>query len=182
MTLWSSIHILRVLRISPHLCKRSRDGPDMRKQKLSEPSIHRICRRMKVSLNCVHCHEDGTVNKLCICSGCRGRTYHKSCWPEASFHIVSNRNPGICKQPVDFVEYVWINYLLKSHTEPDEQAELHRADVWSSWFNVPSRQGRAKLYVYPRLQMLINNAQALRDDSRPSEQFPSLVSFFGETG
>ncbi|KAL8904082.1 MAG: hypothetical protein Q9207_003509 [Kuettlingeria erythrocarpa] len=82
----------------------------------------------------------------------------------------------------DYVEYVWINYLLKSQTEPEDQAKLHRSDVWSSWFNVPNRQGRAKLYVYPRPQMLINSAQALRDGSRPFEQYPSLVSFFGETG
>lgn len=80
------------------------------------------------------------------------------------------------------MEYVWINYLLKSQTEPEDQAGLHKADMWSSWFNVPNRQDRAKLYVYPRLQYLISNAQALRDESEASDQFPSLVSFFGETG
>ncbi|KAL9045395.1 MAG: hypothetical protein Q9214_001548, partial [Letrouitia sp. 1 TL-2023] len=38
------------------------------------------------------------------------------------------------------------------------------------------------LYVYHRLQYLIDDAQALRDDSKTIDQFPSLVSFFGETG
>lgn len=137
---------------------------------------------MKFSLHCVHCHEQGSVHELCICSGCRGRTYHKSCWPEALFHVASDRSPIVCNPPIDFVEYVWVNYLLKSQTGPEEQAELHRADMWSSWFNVPNRQDRVKLYAYPRLQMLINSAQALRDDRKPLEQFPTLVSFFGETG
>lgn len=175
------MHIRKVWRASPFLCKPSPTRRDMRKQRLSEPSIRRLAKRMNFSLYCVHCHEDGTVNQLCICSGCGGRTYHKSCWPEASFHLV-NRNPGVCKPPVDYVEYVWINYLLKSQTEPEDQAKLHRSDLWSSWFNVPNRQGRAKLYVYPRPQTLINKAQAVRDGSRPFEQYPSLVSFFGETG
>ncbi|KAI4192229.1 MAG: hypothetical protein LQ346_004408 [Caloplaca aetnensis] len=70
----------------------------------------------------------------------------------------------------------------RGFTEPEDQAKLHRSDLWSSWFNVPNRQGRAKLYVYPRPQTLINKAQAVRDGSRPFEQYPSLVSFFGETG
>lgn len=157
----------------------------MRRPMLSRPSIHRMCTRMKISLDCVHCFKEGTVDnvdQLCICSGCRGRTYHKKCWPKARFHILTNHSPIVCKQPIEFVEYVWINYLLQSQTEPDQQATSHRADLWSSWFNVPNRHQRGRLYVYPRLQLLINKAQALRDDSGPTEQFPSLVSFFGETG
>ena len=80
------------------------------------------------------------------------------------------------------MEYVWIHYLLNSQNTRREQAILHREDMWSSWFNVPNQQDRPKLYVYPRLQYLINNAQALRDDIKAVEQFPSLVSFFGDTG
>ena len=122
------------------------------------------------------------MNKLCICSGCQGKTYHKTCWPVAPSHLPSDGYADVCKQPTNFVEYIWINHLLKSQAAPEEQAALHGEDMWSSWFNVPNQQDRAQLYVYPRLQWLINNAQALRDDSKALEQFPSLVSFFGETG
>ena len=137
---------------------------------------------MKFSLKCFYCGREDRVKKLCICPGCRGRTYHKSCWPVAPLHLPSDGYPDVCKQPTDFVEYIWINHLLKSQTIREEQATLHREDMWSSWFNVPNQQDRAQLYVYPRLQWLINNAQALRDDGEAFEQFPSLVSFFGETG
>ena len=122
------------------------------------------------------------MKDLCVCTGCGGKTYHKTCWPEAFFHLPSDSYEDTCKPPADFVEYVWINYLLKSQVTREEQAMLHREDMWSSWINVPNQQDKPKLYVWPRLQFLINNAQALRDDIRAVEQFPSLVSFFGDTG
>ena len=122
------------------------------------------------------------MKDLCVCPGCGGRTYHKTCWPHASFHLPSDGYADVCKPPTDFMEYVWIHYLLNSQNTRREQAMLHREDMWSSWFNVPNQQDSPKLYVYPRLQYLINNAQALRDDIKAVEQFPSLVSFFGDTG
>ena len=137
---------------------------------------------MEFSLICSHCRREGRVKKLCICSTCRGRTYHKTCWPVAPLHLPSDGYADVCKQPTNFVEYIWIHYLVRSQTVGEEQAALHRKDMWSSWFNVPNQQDRAHLYVYPRLESLINNAQGLREDSKAFEQFPSLVSFFGETG
>jgi len=133
-------------------------------------------------VRCSHCGREGSVNDFCACPGCRGRLYHKSCWPRARFHLPVDGPGYVCKQPTDFMEYVWINYVIHSQTTPEEQAVLHRVDMWSSWFSVPNQQERAKLHVYPRLQWLISDAQALRDDSEALEQFPSLVSFFGETG
>ncbi|KAL8786710.1 MAG: hypothetical protein Q9213_002647 [Squamulea squamosa] len=144
--------------------------------------IRRISVRMNFSMKCVQCHKEGVVEDLCVCPGCRGRTYHKTCWPQASFHLSPESCTIVCKEPISFKEYVWISHLLRPQTEPQEQAGLHKADMWSSWFNVPNQQDRPMLYVYARLQWLINNAQALRDDSKAFEQYPSLVSFFGETG
>ena len=137
---------------------------------------------MEFSLVCVHCQREGRVRDLCVCAGCGGRSYHKDCWPVASFHRPVDRYTVVCQQYTDFVEYIWINYLLRSPTRPEEQAQLHRRDMWSSWFNVPNQQDGTRLYVYPRLEMLISNAQALRDENEASAQFPSLVSFFGDTG
>lgn len=140
---------------------------------------------MKTSLKCYYCPKEAKeadINDLCVCPGCKGRPYHKSCWPKERFHQPSDGYEDVCKQPTDFIEYVWIKYLLKSQTEPEEQARLHKEDMWSSWFSVPNRQDVARLYSYSRLQSLIAHAQALRDESKALEQFPSLVSFFGETG
>ena len=122
------------------------------------------------------------MKDLCVCTGCKARIYHKTCWPKASFHLPSDSYENICKPPADFVEYVWINDLLKSEATREDQAMLHRKDMWSSWIKVPNQQDKAELYVWPRLEYLITNAQAVRDDDRAAEQFPSLVSFFGDTG
>ena len=151
-------------------------------------SIRLISRRMGYSLDCVFCHShreghrEGNVKNLCICAGCRARTYHRSCWPKTPFHRSSNRSTTVCPPPIDFAEYVWINYLLQPRVGQEQQAALHRQEMWSSWFNVPNQQDSPEFYIFPRLQWLIDNAQELRDDSMSRNQFPSLVSFFGDTG
>ena len=143
--------------------------------------IYQASKIMGIPLVCSHCRQEGSVSSLCICPGCGGRPYHKSCWKAAAFHVPM---PGLdtCKPPSDFVEYVWIHYLLFSKTSPEEQALLHRGDIWSTWFGVPNQQDSPHLYVYRRLQYLIEQGQALRYDERNFEQYPSLVSFFGDTG
>lgn len=114
-------------------------------------------------------------------AGCGGKPYHKTCWRKAALH---KPHDGFktCKSPTEFTEYIWIQHLLDSNISPEEQATLHRKDIWSTWFGVPHRQETPRLYIYRRLQLLISEAQALRDDGKELEQFPSLVSFFGDTG
>jgi hypothetical protein len=136
---------------------------------------------MKISRICAHCRREGKIADLCICAGCGGRPYHKNCWPLAVLHQADD-GFDTCKSPTEFTEYIWIQHLLYSNTSPEEQATLHRKDIWSTWFGVPHQQETPRLYIYPRLQLLISEAQALRDDDKELEQFPSLVSFFGDTG
>jgi hypothetical protein len=136
---------------------------------------------MKISRVCSYCWEEGNITDLCICAGCGGRPYHKWCWPNAALHQAHD-GFKTCKSPTEFTEYVWIQHLLDSNISPEEQATLHRKDIWSTWFGVPHRQETPRLYIYRRLQLLISEAQALRDDDKELEQFPSLVSFFGDTG
>jgi len=134
---------------------------------------------------CANCRKEGDVSSLCVCSGCGGRPYHKTCWPVAVPHQPSD-GYETCQPPTEFAEYVWIRWLLYSKTSPEQQALLHKEDVWSTWFGVPqqleSNEDCPELYVYPRLQYLISQAQALRDDGVTLKQHPSLVSFFGDTG
>lgn len=146
--------------------------------------MHRVYQASKtlgIPFLCSHCRTEGDVSSLCICAGCRGRPYHKSCWKAAELHVPT---PGFetCPPPTDFVEHVWIHHLLFSRTSPEEQAQLHKDDIWSTWFGVPNEQVTAHLYVYRRLQYLIERGQALRYGEKSFEQYPSLVSFFGETG
>lgn len=87
-----------------------------------------------------------------------------------------------CDPPVDFNEYVWIHYLLDAKTTAEEQIALHKEDIWCMWFGVPHQQDRPNLYVYPTLQYLVDKAHASREGTPLREQYPSLVSFFGDTG
>ena len=79
---------------------------------------------------------------------------------------------------------MWIKYLLFSDKSPEEQAHLHKNDIWSTWFGVPNRLSdwQANLYLFNRLESLIAQAEDSRYGEPVTEQFPSLVSFFGDTG
>lgn len=76
------------------------------------------------------------------------------------------------------IDYIWIRHLLNSNISDDVQKQLHGKDVWNTWFGVPYYQDKPQLYTYPRLQNLIEQFAP----SGINDQFPSLVSFFGDTG
>ena len=117
---------------------------------------------------------------MCVCPGCKSRTFHKTCWPKYQNHQPTDEFPT-CDPPTDFTEYLWIQSLLNSKVTIEEQRTLHKKDIWSMWFGVPHQQERPNLYVYPVLDFLIENARSARHVIL-KEQFPSLVSFFGDTG
>jgi hypothetical protein len=75
-------------------------------------------------------------------------------------------------------EYVWISWLLNSKISRYKQKSLHRKDIWATWFGVPYYQDRPCLYTYPRLQTLLQTS----GEDLPAVQYPSVVSFFGDTG
>lgn len=146
--------------------------------------ITKATTQLGISQVCAQCRSPGEIGSLCVCPGCNGRAFHKRCWSDVIAH-----QPGegleICKPPIDFTEYVWVKWLLYSKTSPEQQALLHKDDVWSTWFGVPHRLENfafPELYIYPRLQYLITQAQNLRGDGVNLNQYPSLVSFFGDTG
>lgn len=75
-------------------------------------------------------------------------------------------------------EYVWVSWLYNSSITRPRQKALHRKDMWTTWFGVPLFQRKPCLYTYPRLQNLLQ----LSDKEDIGVQYPSMVSFFGETG
>lgn len=90
----------------------------------------------------------------------------------------------ICTKPIEWAEYVWVHWLLNSKVSDDQQARLHRDDIWSTWFGVPYYQDceKPRLHAYPRLQYLLRGRSTASLDDVSSRQYPSLVSFFGDTG
>lgn len=146
--------------------------------------ITRATNQLGIRQICAHCRKHGEIPLLCICSDCGGRPYHKTCWPDAVTHQPSD-GYEICKPWTEFAEYIWVRWLFYSKTSPEKQASLHRDDIWSTWFAVPYEVEaieKPSLYLYPRLNYLIGQAQTMRDDGLTLRQYPSLVSFFGDTG
>jgi hypothetical protein len=155
--------------------------------RLTPPRVARAIVQLGISKICAQCRKPGEIYELCVCAGCNGRTYHETCWPDAIPHKPSEEYEiEICKPAVEFTEYVWVKWLLYSRTSPEQQALLHKDDIWSTWFGVPhrlkNREEIPELIIYPRLQYLVTQAQELRDDGATLKQYPSLVSFFGDTG
>ena len=83
-----------------------------------------------------------------------------------------------------FIEFVWIHSLLDSKISSSRQAKLHMDDIWATWFGVPHYQSSPCLNIYPRLQNLLDKtgAMAMSQLPIPTRQYPSLISFFGDTG
>jgi hypothetical protein len=80
---------------------------------------------------------------------------------------------------MDWADSLWVSHLLNSDIPADQQMDFHRKDLWSTWFGVPYYQDIPQLYVYERLQVLVQKHGCPREDE---SQYPSLVSFFGDTG
>lgn len=82
-------------------------------------------------------------------------------------------------EKVKMSDFAWISWLFNSRVPAEKQKSLHRKDLWTTWFGVPYQQNQPFLFTYPRLQNLLQNGDS---PDCPASQFPSLVSFFGDTG
>jgi hypothetical protein len=82
-------------------------------------------------------------------------------------------------QEVDFEDFIYTSWLLDCRFIDQDKESLHIDDLWSTWFGVPHDQEGPKpqLFIYPRLQRLVAAAH-----DKPVRQYPSLVSFVGDTG
>jgi hypothetical protein len=80
---------------------------------------------------------------------------------------------------VEMSDFLWIAWLFNPNVSRQKQKSLHRKDIWATWFGVPYYQRDPLLYVYPRLRNLLGSANS---SSTSSAQYPSIVSFFGDTG
>jgi hypothetical protein len=88
----------------------------------------------------------------------------------------SNRN-SYC-QEVSFKQYVFMKWLLDSNFRGVK--DLHIKDLKTTWFGVPQEQAethRPQLYIWNRPSAVVT-----QDAEAPQRQYPSLVSFVGDTG
>lgn len=82
-------------------------------------------------------------------------------------------------QETEFQQYIYTSSLMDSRLLDNDKASLHMDDLWSTWFGVAHEQTGhlPRFCIYPRLQNLVDVAS-----DTPTRQYPSLVSFVGDTG
>ena len=132
--------------------------------------------------NCSVCLLEGDHSDLLVCSSCGTRfVFHRSCWNNWPEHNPSSLNSWDSCVKIDFIDWVWVNWLLYSNVPLAQLEQLCIEDVWSLWLTVPhhhqDESGCPKLHLHPRMQNLANMKR-----SNFVRQYPSLISFLGETG
>ncbi|KAK0734363.1 hypothetical protein B0T26DRAFT_67305 [Lasiosphaeria miniovina] len=139
--------------------------------------IRRYCRRCNAEVD-VH------PASLVMCAGCGGahRPVHKGCLSKSRDHRPpppgSRSRRGDCEE-VSFKEYAYLTWLLDSKLLQGQTTSLHLDDLRTTWFGVPHDQKDSppKLLIWPRLHNLLTDTP-----DQPHYQYPSLVSFVGDTG
>jgi hypothetical protein len=100
---------------------------------------------------------------------------HSSCWEN---HITGGKSLRATHKGRPAEDRLRVNEILQSETDIKKQLELHERDKRARWFIAGSTREDGSygiLYVTDRFESLMR--------SRPDvQQFPSLVSFVGETG
>ncbi|KAK3996362.1 hypothetical protein QBC44DRAFT_403535 [Cladorrhinum sp. PSN332] len=145
-------------------------------------------RKADIPLACRICRRYGNrITTYVLCGGCgpAHEPAHRSCLAQFDGHRPQAQRVGLfnfrepCKE-VDFDDFIYTAWLLDSRFIDSEKEFLHIDDCWSTWFGVPHYQDGPfpQFYIYPRLQNLISTGR----HGRPDRQFPSLISFVGDTG
>jgi hypothetical protein len=80
-------------------------------------------------------------------------------------------------------DFLLISDLLNSNISSSKQGKLHLKDLYATWFTVPyytTNSSLPQLYTYSRLQDILDKHGP--DRNQVKNQYPSLVSFFGDSG
>jgi hypothetical protein len=96
---------------------------------------------------------------------------------------------SLCPLPTPMREHIWVKDLLDTQATHYQLLERHIKDVYTKWFGVPHNQKQPKLLIWPRLSYFfrspgISERTPPSNDTRrkAQNQYPSICSFFGETG
>lgn len=152
------------------------------------PSILEQAHKAGVRLLCRVCNQRHTgLGGYVLCGGC-GSSHmpaHRQCLARSPAHrpnapVGANIILGEPCQEVDFEDFIYTTWLLDSRFLDQDKESLHIDDLWSTWFGIPHDQEGPlpQLHIYPRLQLLMSG----ESNEKPARQYPSLVSFVGDTG
>ncbi|KAF4447081.1 hypothetical protein F53441_9380 [Fusarium austroafricanum] len=140
--------------------------------------------RMRIHLCCRLCGVVDVPAHFVLCSGCGGghMPAHRPCLLNNPNHKPDSDEPPSygdpCKE-IDFQQWIFISWLLDTRLLGKDKTTLHVDDLWSTWLGLSEDQGGPypQLCIYPQLEMLVNKVV-----QRPPFQYPSLISFVGDTG
>jgi hypothetical protein len=142
--------------------------------------------RLGISNVCYRCRKPGAIDDLVYCFICR-LLFHAACWPADPRH--QDQFQEKCQAPTSLRTHIWVRVLLDSSTSPERQHQLHIDDLDTKWFGVPYQLSGTtriipRLMVWPRMNYLLQSHDRVRGEAQDItvERFPSLCSFFGETG
>ncbi|KAK3336354.1 hypothetical protein B0T19DRAFT_36498 [Cercophora scortea] len=130
------------------------------------------------------CRPSEGTESFVLCGGCgpSHQPAHRACLARFQTHRPQAGARGIvtCHE-VDFHDFVHTSWLLDSNFMDQDKESLHIQDIWSTWFGIPHDQEGPfpQLHVFPRLQTLLDAADS---SAKPPRQYPSLISFVGDTG
>ncbi|KAK3941958.1 hypothetical protein QBC46DRAFT_352819 [Diplogelasinospora grovesii] len=149
--------------------------------------IIKQARKAGFRLSCRVCgsQEAEDTSSYVLCGGCGPVTQpaHRHCLAKLQDHCPNQPHGQVMYgdpcQEVDFEDFIYTSWLLDCRFIDQDKESLHIDDLWSTWFGVPHDQEGPKpqLFIYPRLQRLVAAAHG-----KPVRQYPSLVSFVGDTG
>ncbi|KAI5921413.1 hypothetical protein F4810DRAFT_712454 [Camillea tinctor] len=134
-----------------------------------------------ISLRCRECREFGLPRDLVSCAGCGApkKPAHRYCLRQDPDHRPNAPSGTSDCDEVELKDYIYLTWLLDSSSLEKRKRDLHLDDIWSTWFGVPHDQtdARPNMYIWPRVNNLLNTTKEM-----PDRQYPSLVSFVGDTG
>ncbi|EON61597.1 hypothetical protein W97_00812 [Coniosporium apollinis CBS 100218] len=133
--------------------------------------------------NCTYCGrpEDFFCIRFCSDPQCHTAncSNHASCWDT---HLPGHASVRELHQVVDPLPQLYVNAVTYSEKDAPTQEALHEDDRIAQWFTIrpdASETGVLRLYVSDRFQQLCN--PGISDNRWASNQYPSFVSFIGET-
>jgi hypothetical protein len=124
------------------------------------------------------------------CFGCK-KTYHDGCWIKKHRRCSDSEDDSddefeSCPPPTPMRDHILVRILLTSDEEDFRHLQLHIDDVYTKWFGVPYDRSEPKLFIWPRLNYCFRSQPTIPGTSKPKiailQQYPSVCSFFGETG
>ena len=162
----------------------------------------RIAEELEIPIKCVICQSENEelISQL-VCCQCTTGTFHRSCGGKMPQHhplgtqqkVAATSGWGgwasgasIPCEEVSLRQYLFVlSVIIPPSTA--ETTILHSNDLDTTWFGTP-RQARSgprlsvpshlpAIHLWPRLQNLLGGVEGA-----PPHQYPSLVSFIGDTG